>query len=237
MLGAGGFAMQGRSANAATEDIAMVLGRFQAWAGSREAKARTNGVREISYEEALESSRHRWRDRGEDSRPREADQRESTGADAAAPIDAVHPPAVEEAANRTTVEAMAVPGVLPAERADSGNRPPFRAVLARSMETVRPARPVARGEGVSLSLRVNPAEQALIRIRAAEAGMSVSAYLRQCALDVEILRAQVQQFMAASARSRMAELPEPRPARSEGWLARLQGRIRGGRGAQVSLRT
>ena len=64
----------------------------------------------------------------------------------------------------------------------------------------------------------------------------MSAYLRQCALDVEILRAQVQQFMAASARSRMAELPEPLPARSEGWLERLQRLFGGGRGTQLSLK-
>lgn len=83
---------------------------------------------------------------------------------------------------------------------------------------------------MALYLRASAPEQALIRIRAAEAGISVSAYLRQCALDVEILRAQVQQFMTVSARSGMAELPEPpQPARNEGWLARLQHRFWKGR--------
>jgi hypothetical protein len=49
---------------------------------------------------------------------------------------------------------------------------------------------------VSMSLRVAPSEQALIKARAAEAGLSVSAYLRQCALEVEKLRAQVHDTLA-----------------------------------------
>jgi len=49
---------------------------------------------------------------------------------------------------------------------------------------------------VSMSLRVVASEQALIKARAAEAGLSVSAYLRQCALEVEKLRAQVHHTLA-----------------------------------------
>ncbi len=47
-----------------------------------------------------------------------------------------------------------------------------------------------------MTLRVAASEQALIKARAAEAGLSVSAYLRQCALEVEKLRAQVHHTLA-----------------------------------------
>lgn len=43
------------------EDIDSVIGRFQAWAGSRNAAEPVPGIRELSYEEALESRRQRWR--------------------------------------------------------------------------------------------------------------------------------------------------------------------------------
>jgi predicted component of type VI protein secretion system len=39
-----------------------------------------------------------------------------------------------------------------------------------------------------MSLRVAASKQALIKVRAAEAGLPASAYLRQCALQVEQLR-------------------------------------------------
>jgi hypothetical protein len=42
-----------------------------------------------------------------------------------------------------------------------------------------------------MSLRLAASEQALIKLRAAEAGLSASAYLRQCALEVDHLRAQM----------------------------------------------
>jgi hypothetical protein len=47
-----------------------------------------------------------------------------------------------------------------------------------------------------MSLRVAASKHALIKARAAEAGLSASAYLRQCALEVEKLRAQVHHTLA-----------------------------------------
>jgi hypothetical protein len=66
--------MQSLTASAAKplDDIDAVLGRFQAWSAStRKATDKTSqkrtvlpdGVRELSYEEALESSRSRWQAR------------------------------------------------------------------------------------------------------------------------------------------------------------------------------
>ncbi len=45
------------------EDLDAVFVRFQAWSGSRKAKEETDGVRELSYEDALQSSRYRWQER------------------------------------------------------------------------------------------------------------------------------------------------------------------------------
>src|ERR1700739_3327756 len=43
------------------EDIDAVIGRFQAWAGARSAPEAKPGIRELSYEEALQSRRYRWK--------------------------------------------------------------------------------------------------------------------------------------------------------------------------------
>lgn len=48
----------------------------------------------------------------------------------------------------------------------------------------------------SVTVRMSEAECAQLRQRAAEAGMTVSAYLRSCAFEVETLRAQVKQVVA-----------------------------------------
>lgn len=48
----------------------------------------------------------------------------------------------------------------------------------------------------SITIRLSEAEGAQIRQRAAEAGLTVSAYLRSCTLEVENLRAQVKQTLA-----------------------------------------
>jgi|GEM_PF-5973421 hypothetical protein len=47
----------------------------------------------------------------------------------------------------------------------------------------------------TLSLRMTDAEQKLLKIRSAEARLSASAYLRQCILEVDDLREQVQELL------------------------------------------
>ncbi len=47
-----------------------------------------------------------------------------------------------------------------------------------------------------VSIRLNDAEIERLRLRAAESGISVSAYMRSCVLDAEHLRAQVKQALA-----------------------------------------
>jgi hypothetical protein len=235
------------------EDIEKVLGRFQAWnsdreckTGARESKLPRDGVREISYEEALESSRYRWKNRGDVSAtgPREPESPQPAGDVSAAANPET--PKTQPVAAMVDPSPPALPQAVPAtahpQRAPHKPQA-FRTALAHSVGAGVLAGPrIASGEErqVSMTTRVGCSEQALIKIRAAEAGISVSAYLRQCALDVEVLRAQVEQFMAAAARSRLAELPEPsrmaRPGVNEGWFSRWQRRIWGAKTTQMSLK-
>jgi predicted DNA binding CopG/RHH family protein len=79
----------------------------------------------------------------------------------------------------------------------------------------------------SVTIRLSRAERARLRLRAAEAGLTVSAYLRSCVLEADALRAQVKQALAEMRIARSNEQPPANtPARSSwfGWLMRLFSR-------------
>ena len=259
--------MQPSTATAAKppEDIDAVLGRFQAWSATLKATGKTaqkrkdlpDGVRELSYEEALESSRSRWQTRTQPSVICDSTEEIPTGTDEKS-VPAVTPdkPALDSFPASTAFNAEAIqPDML---SLTSAGRPPvhtpappeksvgpaFGTVLAEALPTepdpnpdlgplalVWPAPPKNERQ-VSMSLRVAPSEQALIKARAAEAGLSVSAYLRQCALEVEKLRAQVHHTLAlieqrseqSPARSLTARQPPAQTAQS-GFLTRLRNLI------------
>ncbi len=64
---------------------------------------------------------------------------------------------------------------------------------------VSPAEPAAGGRRLktsSITIRLSEPECAQVRRRAAEAGLTVSAYLRSCVLEVEGLRTQVKETLA-----------------------------------------
>jgi hypothetical protein len=92
---------------------------------------------------------------------------------------------------------------------------------------------------VAMSLRVAASEQALIKSRAAEAGISASGYLRQCALEVEQLLAQVQHTLAVIERKSTLALPAgeaPILVSRRGFLSRMRWRIFGERSTALTLR-
>lgn len=80
-----------------------------------------------------------------------------------------------------------------------------------------PAQPVAAPrKSSSVTVRLTAEEDERLRARAAEAGLTVSAYLRSCAFEVESLRAQVKQAVAQLRR------PDPPPTTPRSnWLARI----------------
>jgi predicted DNA binding CopG/RHH family protein len=79
----------------------------------------------------------------------------------------------------------------------------------------------------SITIRVSKAECAQLRARAAEAGLTISAYLRSCTLEAESLRAQVKDALAQLRWEEPKELTpreiraDAEPARGS-WLGRLR---------------
>lgn len=77
----------------------------------------------------------------------------------------------------------------------------------------------------SITIRLSEAECAQLRTRAAEAGLTVSAYLRSCTFEAELLRAQVKEALA-ELRSAASKRMQPAPASSRRswleWLTRFR---------------
>jgi hypothetical protein len=80
----------------------------------------------------------------------------------------------------------------------------------------------------SITIRLSEAECAQLRRRASEAGMTVSAYLRSCTLEVESLRAQVKETLAQLRTSAQVPPEPPRGivARVRDWLLAMGRRRR-----------
>ena len=237
------------------EDIDAVLGRFQAWAGSRNAGEAKAGIRELSYEEALRSRRYRWK--GEDSSsakkklgpkpgpepgvvpvaapdvaPKAQTERVKTAP--AKARDAKRRAAKQVRAGNHVAKTASPAKVEPAAKTKSA--PEFREALAnavRPAEVIVSAQPVELARQVAISIRLAPSERALVKTRAAEAGISASAYIRQCTLEVEQLRAQVQQALAAMERGQASV---PAPVSAPGFFARWVRKIFSGRSAPLALR-
>ena len=77
-------------------------------------------------------------------------------------------------------------------------------------------------KSASITVRLTAAEDGQLRVRAAEAGLTISAYLRSCAFEVESLRAQVKQVVA-----QMREGEQQRPASRRSWVRRFFRRLLG----------
>ena len=69
----------------------------------------------------------------------------------------------------------------------------------------------------SVTVRLSSSEAEQLHLRAAEAGITVSAYLRSCAFEVDTLRAEVKATVA-ELRAATAARPEPLPVRKRSWF-------------------
>jgi Mobilization protein NikA len=69
----------------------------------------------------------------------------------------------------------------------------------------------ASRKAASVTVRLTRDEDERLRQRAAEAGLTISAYLRSCAFEVETLRAQVKQTIAEMRHAEPAPQPRPQP--------------------------
>jgi len=79
----------------------------------------------------------------------------------------------------------------------------------------------------SITIRLSRAESAQLRARAAQAGLSISAYLRSCIFEAEILRTQVREALAQFRSARTTDAARTTPMKSSfapAWLSRLFSR-------------
>jgi hypothetical protein len=205
---------------------------------ARHTQASYPGARELSYEEALRANRFRSRHSESEAAPLDEPEATPpvgppTSVNARSEVEL---PAQDARGDRTpspvsprrrgskrsklaaespTAVAQLKPTRKPVEkprklrRADHASKevPEFREVLGASLSNTSSAA-VNPDKSVWLTLRVTASEQSLIQARAAEAELSVSAYLRQCAFEVETLREQVQRALL-DMRSSVAALPTP----------------------------
>jgi hypothetical protein len=209
------------------EDINAIASRFQAWAGSQAPRNRKDGVRELTYEEAIGVHRSRATSETPAAKP----ENHEPPMQPQAPVPAVKPEKLRKQAvppvkqrrkvHRTTHRDVSRPSFSIAE-------PEFQRVLAQSASLL----PAATSSGteivhrpVSLSIRVSENEQALIKARALEANLSVSAYLRQCAFQVEQLRARTEWELAPA--PSIPALPQSTSTFAPGFLTRIVHRLLG----------
>ncbi|MGD0630196.1 MAG: hypothetical protein ABR987_12630 [Terracidiphilus sp.] len=79
-------------------------------------------------------------------------------------------------------------------------------------------------KSASITIRLSKGECAQLRQRAAEAGLTISAYLRSCTVEADLLRAQVKDTLAQMRAEAPKENQEAAPAVPEprfGWLLRF----------------
>ncbi|WP_446745367.1 plasmid mobilization protein [Silvibacterium acidisoli] len=236
-----------------SEALDAVLGRFQAWTSSR--KAAGDEVRQLSYEEAVKSTQRRFQ-----AAKAPATRGKLKAEPGVLPVAIPSPASVTEKevpskhpkkpapVAKKTQQAAPEKGETRQARKPLAAKPEieFRKVLA---ETVAPQPATAAmthrrqpesARQVSLSLRLAPAEQAMIRARASAAGISTSAYLRQCALEVEQLREQMRHTLALIGQGAALAVSNSQAAvqtPSPGFLERLKRVFLGGKQARnLSLR-
>jgi hypothetical protein len=81
-------------------------------------------------------------------------------------------------------------------------------------------------KAASITIRLSEAECAQVRQRATDAGLTMSAYLRSCVLEAEILREQVKEALTQfrSVSPTVAEVQDRKYLRTRSWRARLFSR-------------
>jgi hypothetical protein len=70
----------------------------------------------------------------------------------------------------------------------------------------------------SITIRLSQVECAQLRTRAAEAGLSISAYLRSCTFEAEALRAEVKQTLAQLRTSEIPAKPQDSTPAKRSWF-------------------
>lgn len=104
------------------------------------------------------------------------------------------------------------PGARPKISAANGlNAEPSMLEREKKVESTR--------RSASVTIRMSPEEYVQLQQRSAEANLTISAYLRSCTFEAEVLRAQVKQALA-DLRTMPTRAQQPEPAGSR-WLRLL----------------
>lgn len=82
-----------------------------------------------------------------------------------------------------------------------------------------------KNKTASITIRMSQAECRQLRRRAAEAGLTVSAYLRSCTLEAEALRAQVKEALAELKRANPREVQKEPVNERTSWFGALRQRL------------
>ena len=163
-----------------------------------------------------------------------------------AKLTATNPTALPDWSNEELVRDVATLSYEGALRTHARYKPADDTRMEEHLRTSRPTQPAAptserERKCASVTLRMSKAECEQLRARAAEAGLSVSAYLRLCAFEAETLRAQVKEALAELRRaprpnSKLAAETATQPAMVEksessrvsrpGWLRRIMPDLR-----------
>ncbi len=131
-------------------------------------------------------------------------------------------------------DAPAVSGAMPTQPAAAAWNADGSADQQAPAQHSQPTAPDSPRKLASVTIRMTGEECAQLHQRAAEAGLTVSAYLRSCTFEAEALRAEVKETLARLRAAASAEKPAaPPPARHSrrGRLARLLMPWRSGSGA------
>ena len=99
---------------------------------------------------------------------------------------------------------------------------PVAAAATPAAEFVEAAEELALGQEkglkcASVTIRLSQEEDAQLRKRAAEAGLTVSAYLRSCTFEAERLRSLVKETLAELKRSNAVQRTQQPPSERGGW--------------------
>jgi hypothetical protein len=153
-------------------------------------------VATLSYERALSAhARYRSGDAGDDAIPLGANSASTGGRDG-------FPGAFGSAGGVKTPTADA----------------PTSAKIAADVARVQSSALQKNLKSTSITIRMSSAECAQLRVRAAEAGLTVSAYLRSCTFEAESLRAQVKEVLAKLRTGESTEKPHESAAVRHSWL-------------------
>src|SRR5262249_42211788 len=173
------------------EDISAIVNRFQAWAGAQPQPRTRDGVRELTYDEAIRSRQRRkipLEPLSEAEQPLSATppktKLRTQSSNGKQRIAAPRRPKHDRSAISSTGDQVVAPEPMMFRDVLAEKVSILPAVSSQNLITVEPRR-------TALSLRVSLSEHALLKRRAAEANLPVSTYLRNCALEVENLRMQL----------------------------------------------